>query len=156
MKRNNALSLWGDIGSLHRGIDRWFEETMSFNPPVDVEETEDQYILNFDLPGVAKEDVKIELHDNQIFVTGERKYSKDEEGKTRHFAERYHGTFQRSFGFPAKVDADKIEAAYKDGVLTVIVPKSEAAKPRSIQIGEGKSGLFTKLLGSKEKKESAA
>jgi HSP20 family protein len=155
MKRNTTLSGWPTI---------WFDDFMSassgsaakLNPSCDVEETEAQYVFSFDLPGVSRDDVKIELHDGQLTVSGERKFARPLEAEsTRHFTERYYGGFQRSFSLPAKVDANQVEAAYEDGVLTIIVPKSEAAKPKTIRIGESKGGLFGKLLGEKNKDTAA-
>jgi HSP20 family protein len=121
------LAVWRDL-------DRFFgEPAWTFNPACDVEETENAYLLSFDLPGVSKENVKIEVVDNQLLVAGERK-SEKKENSARHIVERHHGAFQRAFALPASVDTAKIEASFRDGVLNVTIPKPEAAKPRQIAI----------------------
>jgi HSP20 family protein len=147
----NALDLWRgnftpsrDLGSLHRGIDRWFEDffeplaqtagTTAFNPPVDIDETDSHYLLSFDLPGVTENDVKVEWNDGQLMISGERRTEKKDE-KSRRVVERSYGRFMRSFSLPSGIDANRIEADFRDGVLKVSVPKAEAARPKTIQIG---------------------
>ena len=126
--------------NIYRGLDQQFED---FNPAVDVEENENEFLLSFDLPGINKEDVRIEINDQQLVVAGERKHEPKSDKNTRHFTERYHGSFQRVFTLPTHVDAGKIQAAYEQGVLSIVVPKSEAVKPRMIKIGDGKVGTLT-------------
>ena len=123
-------------------------ETQSFNPACDVEETHTHYLMSFDLPGVSKDDVKIEVVENQLTISGERKaLEKKDDKNNRHVAERYYGSFQRVFTLPSTIDAAKVEATYKDGVLQIALPKSEAARPHQIKISEGKGGIFSKLIG---------
>lgn len=108
-------------------------------------------MVSFDMPGVKKEDIKIEVHGNQLVISGERQREvkeKDGEATLRH--ERLHGKFERTFTLPSSINADKIEAHYEDGVLSVVLPKAEAAKGRAIQIQTGQSSFFNKLLGSKK------
>jgi HSP20 family protein len=103
-------------------------------PAVDIEETKDAYLLKAETPGLRKEDVKITYSEGVLTVSGEKRSEKAEHDKKVHRVERCYGSFQRSFSLPGAVKADKIEAAYKDGILTVTVPKSEESKPREIEI----------------------
>ena len=132
---------------------RWFDDFMNrdaagygtqrFIPPaIDIDETNDEYLVSADLPGIKKEDIQIECIGNQLTISAERKYESTE-GRKQERRERFYGTFQRSFTLPTGVDAEKIQADYEGGVLTVHVPKVEQAKPRRIQVGERKaaSGL---------------
>jgi len=136
---------WG-LTNLQREVDSLFQDfitpwdrrTSDFAPNCEVDETETHYQLKFDIPGIKKEDVQIEVRDNQLLVSGERKEEVTEKHGKRHFTERNYGAFSRVFSLPATVKGDKIEASYTDGVLRIMLPKSESAKPRRIQIG-GKS-----------------
>jgi HSP20 family protein len=101
---------------------------------VDVEESEDAYILKAEMPGLRKEDVKISLSDNVLTLTGEKKSEERSKDKRYHRVERSYGAFQRSFALSAPIQADKVSASFKEGILTVTVPKSEEAKPREIDI----------------------
>lgn len=125
-------------------------ETKSFNPACDVEETDSHYLMSFDLPGISKDEVKIEVVENQLTIAGERKIERKEEKNSRHLTERYYGSFKRVFTLPSTIDATKVEASYKDGVLQIALPKTEAAKPHQIKISEGKGGVFAKLVGQKQ------
>jgi HSP20 family protein len=117
---------------------RWFDEQSRFMPPaVDVDESADEYVVSADLPGMKREDINIECVGNQLTISAERKYESSE-GRKQERRERFYGIFQRSFTLPTGVDAEKIQAAYEGGVLTVHVPKAEQAKPRKIAISEGK------------------
>jgi len=171
--RKSGTGTWdpaSEISQLHRGIDRlfegfvtpfesetnkgWMTDRAGLSPAVDVSEEEDHYLMTFDLPGVNKEAVKIELNDNVLTVSGERKDERTEgDGKSsKRVVERFYGTFTRSFSLPANVDSNRIEADYKDGVLRVAVPKAQVAKPKKIEIGttnkEG-SGFLSLLVGGK-------
>jgi HSP20 family protein len=95
-----------------------------FSPQSDAAATEGQYEINLELPGVSLDDIKIDVHDNNLTVQGEKRTEKEEKGKTYFFSERTFGAFQRSFRLPPNVAADKITAGFKDGVLTVRVPKA--------------------------------
>jgi HSP20 family protein len=131
-----------------------FDVQEFMSPACDIEETQDHYLVSFDLPGIPKDKLRIELKDDQLIVSGERKEERREEVKNRVSSERYYGSLQRSFTLPSAVDPSKVEAHYQDGVLRVAVPKtpeSEAAKPKQVQIKEGKEGFFGKLLGHHEK-----
>ncbi len=136
-----------DLTALHDRMNRLFDETMSrsraaepseltgsWSPSVDVYENADRYVLVAELPGLRKEDVQIELKENVLTLKGERKFEDEYKDQTCHRMERAYGQFVRSFSLPTQVEAGKVEAKFKDGVLTVTVPKSAAAKPRVIPI----------------------
>lgn len=120
-----------------------------FNPPVDVVEDADHFLMSFDLPGIRKEDLKIEASGNLLTVSGEkrREWQSDEAKKTQRF-ERTYGYFKRSFTLPASIEAQKIEANYKDGVLSLYLPKAHTTKARQIEIQTESNGFFSKLLNS--------
>jgi HSP20 family protein len=101
---------------------------------VDIQETEEGYRLTAELPGLTKDDINITLENNVLRLSGERKFEKDVKKESYHRIERAYGTFGRSFVLPQQVSSDKVEAAFKDGILTVTVPKAEQAKPRKIAI----------------------
>ncbi len=109
----------------------------SFNPPCDVEENDSHYVMSFDLPGVSKNDIKIEVIGNQLTVSGERKSEKRDEKNNRHLIERYYGEFTRTFELPTAIESGKVEAAFNNGVLEVMLPKAEDSKARQIKISEG-------------------
>ena len=110
------------------------EETRAWMPPVDVQETADAYLFHAELPGLTKDDINITLENNVLRLSGERKLEKDANKENYHRVERTYGTFTRSFTLPTQVDADKVQAAFENGILTVTVPKAEQAKPRKIAI----------------------
>jgi len=105
-----------------------------FSPLINVVESEKDYEISLDVPGLKAEDFNIEFKDGQLWVSGERKAQQEEEGKTYHRVERRYGSFRRVVSLPVDVAADKIEAAYKDGVLSVSVPKAPTALPRKIAV----------------------
>ena len=105
-----------------------------FSPQSDAAATEGQYEIKLELPGVSLDDIKIELHDNNLTVHGQKRTEREEEGKTYYFSERTFGAFQRSFRLPPNVAADKITADFTDGVLAINVPKVGTAPETSRQI----------------------
>lgn len=128
-----------------------YVSTVNFQPSCDVNETNDHYMVSFDMPGVKKEDIKIEVQGNQLVIAGERQRElKAEAGEATLRHERLYGKFERTFALPATINADKIEAQYENGVLSVALPKAEAAKGRTIQIQTGQGSFLGKLLGSKK------
>jgi len=113
------------------------EETIAasyFAPAVDIAEQENEYVVKVELPGVAKEDVKISVESNTLTIKGEKKQEKEEKNKNFHRVERSYGSFQRSFTLPATVKNDKIDALFNNGILTITMPKSEEAKPKQIEV----------------------
>ena len=159
LRNNNSLMdfrremdrLFDDFWSVPSLLDSRELSTM-WAPVADVEEEGDHYLLTLEVPGMSRDDLKIEFTDGQITISGERKH---EETKNKgRYTERRYGKFYRSFAFPTGVDADKVEAQYKDGVLRVYVPKAESAKPRQIKIGDSSSsGIFSRLLGRKDENQ---
>ena len=105
-----------------------------WSPSVDIFETENELVLKADLPDVKLEDIEVRVENQTLTVRGERKFQKEEAAKGYHRMERSYGTFERSFTVPTSVDAEKVAADYKNGVLTVKLPKKEAAKPRQVKI----------------------
>jgi len=170
--RREAMNPFREISRLQRTLDRMFGEFMSpyeqgygsaysedplvFSPPCNLEETDKHFLFSFDLPGISKDQIKIEVKDNQLVISGERK-EETREKTARHATERFYGSFQRVFSLPSAVDAEKVQANYKDGVLRIAVPKAAESKSKPIQITEGSSDTFEKLLiESDKKKEKAA
>ena len=105
-----------------------------WSPLVDISEDDKEYLVKAELPDVKKEDIKLSIHENVLSISGERKYEKEEKGKKYHRVERAYGSFLRSFTLPEDADAGRISAECKDGILKVHLPKSEKAKPKSIEV----------------------
>lgn len=101
---------------------------------MDLEETDDDYIVQVELPGLKREDIEISVSEDHLTIKGERKREKEEKGKRYHRIERWYGKFERTVRFPTKVDPNKAKAEYKAGVLRVTLPKLERAKPHRIEI----------------------
>lgn len=112
-------------------IDRFFNESLArtggsvFSPKVDVMETESAYEVHVAVPGLNKEDFKIEINDNYLTVSGERKLSNEKKDKNFHSIETQYGSFSRSFTLPENVDGTKINAKYTNGILELVIPKDE-------------------------------
>ena len=136
-------SAFDQLTNIRDEINRLFESPLEngnsdvFNtwaPALDLYEDNDQLIVRAELPGMKKEDIDISLNENVLTVSGERKNEKKyEHGKTSR-EERFFGRFTRSLALPMQVDGNRVKAGYKDGLLTVTLPKAEEAKPRQIQI----------------------
>ena len=105
-----------------------------WSPSVDIYETEDELILKADLPDVKLEDIEVRVENQTLTLKGERKFEEDPNVRGYHRIERSYGTFTRSFTVPPTVDPDRVSAEFKNGVLTVRLPKKEAAKPRQVKI----------------------
>lgn len=103
-------------------------------PSVDISENNEEFAIKAELPEVKKEDVKIDVQDGVLRISGERKQEKEEQNKKWHRVERAYGSFLRTFSLPSNVDESKIRAEYKDGVLNIRVPKSATAKPKSVEV----------------------
>ena len=106
----------------------------SFLPTVDFVETENQFEVTVDLPGLKPEEVNVELKDGGLWISGKREEEKEEKGKTYHRVERSHGEFRRVLPLPSTISEEKIDASFDNGVLKIIVPKSEEAKTRHIEV----------------------
>jgi HSP20 family protein len=105
-----------------------------WSPVVDIEENEKGYTIKAEVPEVKKENVRLTVEEGTLTIRGERFKEKEEKGRKFHRTERSYGTFLRSFTLPVDADEKKIEATFEDGMLNVFLPKSEAAKPRAIEI----------------------
>ncbi|NOQ85825.1 MAG: Hsp20 family protein [Deltaproteobacteria bacterium] len=137
---------FGELSTPQERVNRLFEETSpstrkeedpnlgAFYPAVDINEGDKAITLKADLPGIKKEDVHIDVNDGVITLRGERKFEKEDKRENYHRIERSYGSFHRSFTLPSTVDAEKIKAKYKDGILEVTLPKTEEAKPKSIPV----------------------
>ena len=135
------LSSWpgfGRLSSLRDEIDRLFAAPLSelarTSPALDLHEDKDNFVVKIELPGMKKEDIDVSLHDGSLSISGERKGEEKFEGADVYRTERFFGHFQRTITLPAAVAADKIKAQYKDGILTVTLPKAEEAKPKQIDV----------------------
>jgi len=106
-------------------------------PVVDIVEDENEYLIKAELPEVKKDDVKVTVQDDVLTISGERMFEKEEKGRKYHRMERAYGSFARSFTLPEDADGEKVAAEFKDGVLKVHLPKSEQAKPKSIEVKIG-------------------
>ncbi len=136
-----------EISSLREEVDRLFDAFFGrqaekmlrkreafWVPAVDIEETENEFIVKAELPGLKKDEVKLSISEDTLTISGERKMEKEEKGKTYHRVEMNYGKFERTIRFPTEVVPDKAKASYKDGILTITVPKSEKAKGKEIEI----------------------
>ncbi len=146
----SALTSWNplrELGSLENRLDRLFgltspsrngeKEAMTvsqWTPLVDIIEDNNEYLVKAELPELKKEEVKVNVENGQLTISGERKSEKEEKGKKFHRIERSYGSFLRSFTLPESVNADTVSAEFKDGVLSVHLPKDEKAKPKSIEV----------------------
>jgi len=110
------------------------KETYQWNPPVDIYEDEGSIQVICEVPGVNKDDVNISIQDNVLTLSGEKKRMDMDEQGSFYRVERLYGTFQRSFSLPSSVDQEKVRATYNNGILTILLPKVEEAKPREVSI----------------------
>jgi len=111
-----------------------FGEAEQWAPRVDIRETDDALLVQAELPGIDKKDIHLAVKDGVLTLSGERRYEKDVKEEHVHRAERAYGCFSRSFSLPTSIDADKVDASMKNGVLEVRLPKRESAKPKAITI----------------------
>ena len=139
--RYNNPELGSPLGTFTDQINRLFglttrpaESFGDWSPALDAFEDKDKYTACIEVPGLKKDDLNVTVHDGVLTISGERKTEKDVKEGTVHRTERYYGKFSRSVSLPSAVRADKVSAAYKDGVLTVEVPKAEEAKPKTIEV----------------------
>ena len=108
-----------------------------WTPALDVYDEKDRFLVSVELPGLKKEEISLSFHDGVLTVSGERKHEREgKEGETFR-SERYFGKFQRSVTLPTAVNAGKVKATYKDGILTIDLPKAEEAKPKQIAVSVG-------------------
>jgi len=148
-----ALIRWDpfrEVSSLQERMNRLFSDLRSSTPyreeettqgllvpPVDIYETEDSLVFKAELPGVTKEDILVEVKDNTMTLKGEKKFVKEVKEEGYHRVERAYGAFQRAFTLPGMVEQDKVKAKFKDGILEIVLPKAEKAKPKQIKVEVG-------------------
>ena len=106
----------------------------AWTPAVDIYEDENAFLIKVELPEVGREDVKVNLHDNTLSISGERRFENEEKREGYHRVERSYGQFYRSFMLPPNVNVEAIDAQFKDGVLRLTLPKKEEAKPKQITV----------------------
>lgn len=148
------IAKWNDAHpfSFFDDLDREFEKVwkndmsslQKFNAAVDIEEDDDHWMMSFDLPGIPKEDVNIEVKDNVLKVWGERKNEVKEDA----YVERSFGRFERAFSLPKNAQADQVDAHFENGVLRVAVPKAEIKEAKKVEIKDKREGFWNKMLGS--------
>lgn len=143
-----TLTNWtgfGRLSDLRDEIDRLFDSPLTeltrtshllsgWTPALDVHEDKNSFIVTAELPGMKKEEIEVSLQDGTLSISGERKSETQHANAEVYRAERFFGRFQRTITLPATVAADKVKAAYKDGVLTITLPKTEEAKPKQIDV----------------------
>ena len=110
------------------------ETSVSWSPRIDVSENDNKFEVSAELPGMERDDIKIEVQNNILTISGEKNSQREEEKDDTYLCERAYGRFSRSFELPALVNSDSIKATYKNGVLTLSLPKVEAAKPKQIEV----------------------
>ena len=140
------MKLWEpfrDLVSMRDDMDRLFEtffgtQPQSFDdfwrPAVDIEENNGNLMVKAEIPGMTKDDIKVSVQEDLLTISGERRQENETKDKTFHRIERCYGKFRRMIRLPAQVDADKVKASYKDGVLNVTLPKPESLKPKHIDV----------------------
>jgi HSP20 family protein len=131
------LEAWPGMRLFEDTINRFLSEPANarpWAPAVDILETENDLIVKADLPGVDLKDVDIRIENGTLSIKGERKFEEKKDNGGYHRIERSYGSFVRYFSLPDTVDPDKVNAAYKEGVLTVTLPKKELAKPRQVKV----------------------
>jgi HSP20 family protein len=150
LSRGNPLAAFGEsgdpFGSFDRGIDRLFENLWrgtgapaaavpgGFTPRIDVVEREAEYVVSAELPGLEEKDVRVEVHGDVLTLHGEKRSEHADEGSGWRWAERSYGAFRRAIRLPVEVEGDKASASFKNGVLTVTLPKASSARVRHIPV----------------------
>ena len=109
-------------------------EPRNWSPAVDVKETDNSFVLTADIPGLTRKDIKVNVANGKLSISGERTYETDQENDNYHYQERRFGTFDRSFNLPDTVDEEKISASFKIGILNVSLPKHENILPKEREI----------------------
>ena len=147
-----AITRWDpfrDLVVLQERMNRVFEDaavrgwkndepsaTTSWSPAVDIYETDNEIMVQAELPGVDRKDIALQLENNVLTLKGDRRFEKETNQENYHRIERSYGGFSRAFTIPTVVDEDKIRADYRDGILKIALPKKEQVKAKQIKIGE--------------------
>jgi len=122
------------LSRLLRDAFRGIGESGRWLPPVDIGEGDAGYTITVELPGAKKDDVSVECHENVLTIKGEKRSEREEKDEHRHYVERSYGSFSRSFTLPSDALCDQVKATFRDGVLSVEVPKAEETKPKVVDI----------------------
>ena len=130
----NPFREMDDLLTRFRTLARPAGEMTEFTPAMDIVESAKEYLVKGELPGIKKEDVKVEVANGVLTIAGERKFEKEEKDAKYHRIERSYGSFTRSFVLPEDVVGEKIAAEFKDGIVTVHLPKTEIKKVKTTQI----------------------
>jgi HSP20 family protein len=143
----NAWQPFREVESLQNEVNKLFDFSLgrwpvrsmglmegAWSPAVDVFESKDNIMVKADIPGMEKKDIDISVHGDTLAIKGEKKEEAESKEKDYVKTERFYGSFNRALTLPSEVDADKVKASYKDGVLEIILPKKEEAKPKQIKV----------------------
>lgn len=162
--QKNSASVFDDMWQMFNDLERaspaqsvWSRARQApITPACDLSETKEGYLLTFDLPGLKREDISIDVTERRLVVAGERKWEGEQNDANYFRRERSYGKFSRTFELPDGTNLDAVEASYENGVLTVAIPKAEESKVRKIQIGEVPRGFLRKLTGKPEIKVASS
>jgi len=139
--KQNPWESFDLLSDLQTDLNRVFNRSLtrtdwgkSFNPIVEVREETGHYTVHADLPGLQKEDFSISVEKNRLTLKGERKEEKENKDKGYHYSERSYGAFSRVMDFATDLQSDQVKASYKNGVLEIVLPKSDLAKPKQVQV----------------------
>jgi HSP20 family protein len=151
------------LDDLRREFDRFFQEAetlvplpaatvtgsawTAFVPPVDIHETDRDYIIAAEVPGIEPKDIDVRLEGHTLTIRGEREQKQEQDVGTMHRTERSYGAFSRAFTLPQDVQADSINAKFRNGVLTITVPKSQTAPSKQVQIESEETGTPSRQIG---------
>ena len=147
-RRGNRLPAQRGVFEPFTEMERWFDDFFNsgfelrpfgesmrgFNPTVDVSESDEAYTISAELAGLDEKDVEVSLENNVLILSGEKKSEHEDKSESYYPVERSYGSFKRSFALPAEVDPDKVEASFKNGVLTVTLPKTEHGQTKRIEV----------------------
>jgi len=131
-----AIARWDpirDLLAIQQRLDRFAPSPSGWIPPIDVHETVEEYVITAELPGLAREDVRIQVSEGQVQISGQRRES-NVSCEQYHRVERGHGSFSRTFKLPLPVDVEHVTADLRDGVLTIVCPKTTDNPPRRINV----------------------
>jgi HSP20 family protein len=145
--KQNQTDIFGDLLDIQKEMNDLFDFSLSrwnrsqaglldgnWNPAVDIYDSKDNLLVKADLPGLKKEEIDISVHEGTLFIKGEKKQESEKKEKGFVRTERYYGSFSRAIPLPTSVDDSKVKANYKNGVLELVIPKKEEAKPKQIKV----------------------
>lgn len=141
-RNNNSWDPFDLLSDLQTDLNRVFNRSLTksnawergFSPSIELQDENDHFLVSADVPGLKKEDLNISVEGNLLTLQGERKIQQEKKEKGYQYSEKFYGKFTRVVELPTEIQADKVKAAYKDGVLEITLPKSENAKPKKIDV----------------------